>query len=113
MIFDRDTWWHVQVGGRGTGQRICFKTKRQAIEERQFWIELYGGVVETTKVSRYSDRTYTKGVSMVRQGSRRKTEGTGLQKRFSTSMLRHYSEDAIGDKVYGDRFIQFLEGIKK
>ena len=113
MIYDRDTWWQVTVGGRGTGQIICFKTKQQAIEERQFWIELYGGVVETTKVSRYSDRTYTKGVSMVRQGSRRKTEGTGLQKRFSTSCLGHYSEDAIGDKVYGDRFIQFLEGIKK
>jgi len=113
MIYDRDTWWRVTVGGRGTGQTICFKTKQQAIEERQFWIELYGGVVETTKVSRYSNRTYTKGVGMVRQGIRRKTEGTGLQKRFSTSMLRHYSEDAIGDRVYGDRFIQFLEGIKK
>tara|TARA_R100000808_G_scaffold9592_1_gene26190 strand:+ start:320 stop:661 length:342 start_codon:yes stop_codon:yes gene_type:complete len=113
MIYDRDTWWQVTVGGRGTGQIICFKTKQQAIEERQFWIELYGGVVKTTKVSRYSDSTYTKGVGKVRQGRRRKTEGTGLQKRFSTSCLGHYSEDAIGDRVYGDRFIQFLERIKK
>ena len=110
-IFDRDTWWHVQVGGRGTGNLLCFKTKQQAIEERQFYIDLYGDVVKTTKVSRYSDRIHTKGVGMVRQGIRRKTEGTGLQKRFSTSMLRHYSEDALGDRVYGDRFIQFLERI--
>jgi hypothetical protein len=105
--------WIFKSGGRGCGVINCFQTKQAADESRAFFLgkTMYNG---TVKVHTYTDgSTFIQGVSKVRLGKRRKTDGYGYQGRHQASTSGYFTENAIGDKKLGFNVLCFFIRLEK
>lgn len=110
--------WSFISGGKGTAQVNTFFDKKSAEESREFYMseKMYNGPV---KITTYSDgRKYVRGVSKVRYNGpesqsafRRKTTCYGYERRHQGSVIGHWPQSAIGDKVYGALVLRFLHAI--